>query len=268
MANKLPLPLFTFESAIEKIIAVKVSKSIQWADVAQDVWNVLKRGGLGSTVIVGQVMCPARLHQPLRKQRHNLAYFRGKPMNQVTKPYYDVLSRAFHWLTAIAVTIAFILGPGGFGRMMRQGVDPATHSDIVWHESLGILVFSLTVLRLVWVAFRPAAPKFSMAGWMHIASKLAHLVLWALLLALPITALLALASENHPLTLLGGIRFDQMPLIANSALAPLVDWGDVHKFLGDAIMWLAGLHAVAAIFHHVVLKDRVLAAMLPQVERR
>ena len=189
-------------------------------------------------------------------------------MKQANKPHYDVLSRAFHWLTAIAVTIAFILGPGGFGRMAREGVDPATRLDIVWHESLGILVFSLTVLRLLWVAFRPAAPKFAMAGWMHIASKLAHLALWALLLALPMTALLALASEGHPLTLLGGVRFDQMPLIANSPLAPLADWGDVHELLGDTIMWIAGLHTLAAIFHHVVLKDRVLSSMLPQVERR
>lgn len=107
-----------------------------------------------------------------------------------------------------------------------------------------------------------------MPAWMHIASKLAHGALWALLLALPMTALLALASEGHPLTLLGGVRFDQMPLFANSPLAPLADWGEVHEFLGDAIMWIAGLHAVAAIFHHVVLKDRVLSSMLPQVERR
>jgi len=84
------------------------------------------------------------------------------------------------------------------------------------------------------------------------------------LLALPITALLALGSEAHPLTLLGGVRIDQMPLIANSALAKLADWGDVHQFLGDAIMWLAGLHAAAAIYHHVILKDGVLSTMLPR----
>ncbi|WP_295958765.1 cytochrome b [Rhodoferax sp.] len=189
-------------------------------------------------------------------------------MNPHSTSHYDVLSRAFHWLTAIAVTVAFILGPGGFGRLMQQGVDPATHSDIVWHESLGILVFVLTVLRLVWLAFRPAAPQIAMAGWMHLASKLAHGVLWVLLLALPTTGLLALGSEGHPLTLLGGVRVDQMPFIANSAIASLADWGDVHQLLGDVIMWLAGVHAAAAIFHHVVLKDGVLASMLPQVGRR
>ena len=183
-------------------------------------------------------------------------------MNQPTSPRYDVPSRVFHWITAIAVAIAFVLGPEGFGRLLRDGVDPASRSSIVWHESLGLLVFALTLLRLCWLAFRPAAPQFAMAGWTKVLSKLTHVALWALMLALPMTALLALGSEGHPLTLLGGIRVDQMPLIANSAIAELADWGDVHGLLGDVIVWLAGLHAVAAIYHHVVLKDGVLRSML------
>ncbi|MBO9651696.1 MAG: cytochrome b/b6 domain-containing protein [Variovorax sp.] len=185
-------------------------------------------------------------------------------MNQNSSLHYDRLSQLFHWVTAVVVTIAFILGPGGFGRLMRQGVDPATRIDIVWHESLGILVLVLTVLRLVWVALRPAAPRFAMPGWMHVASKVMNTALWVLLLALPATAFLALGSESHPLTLLGGVRVDKMPLIAESPIAGLADWGDVHGFLGDSIMWLAGLHAIAGIFHHVVLKDGVLSAMVFQ----
>ena len=184
-------------------------------------------------------------------------------MNPSSTARYDALSRVFHWVTAIAVTIAFVLGPGGFGRLVRQGVDPATRSDIVWHESLGVLVLVLTALRLIWVALRPAAPQFPMAGWTRLAGRLMHLALWALLLALPVTAFLTLGSEGHPLTLLGGVRVDRMPFIAESGIAKLTDWGDVHGVLGDAIMWLAGLHAAAAIFHHVVLKDGVLSAMLP-----
>ena len=80
-------------------------------------------------------------------------------MNKQVTPQYDLLSRIFHWVTAIVVTIAFILGPEGFGRLMRNGIDPATRSDIVWHETLGLLVFVLTVLRLLWVAFRPKPPQ-------------------------------------------------------------------------------------------------------------
>ncbi|WP_088959121.1 cytochrome b [Variovorax sp. HW608] len=189
-------------------------------------------------------------------------------MKQSSPLHYDRLSQAFHWVTAVVVTIAFILGPGGFGRMMRQGVDPATRSDIVWHESLGILVLVLTLLRLVWVALRPTAPQFAMPGWMHLASRLVNIVLWILLLALPFTAFLALGTENHPLTLLGGVRFDRLPVTAESAIAHWADWGDVHGLLGDSIMWLAGLHAAAAIFHHAILKDGVLFAMLSQRKSR
>ena len=122
----------------------------------------------------------------------------------------------------------------------------------------------LTVLRLAWMALRPAAPQFQMAKWMHLAAKLVRIALWVLLLALPATAFLALGSEGHPLTLLGGVRIDRMPFIEESRIAGLADWGDVHQFLGDSLMWLAGLHAVTAILHHVVLKDGVLVAMLPR----
>lgn len=183
-------------------------------------------------------------------------------MNPTPSLRYDRLSQVLHWVTAIVVTIAFILGPGGFGRLMRQGVDPATRSAIVWHESLGIVVLLLTILRLVWLVLRPAAPRFAMAGWMHVMAKVVRVALWTLLLALPATAFLALGSEGHPLTLWGHLRVDQMPLVAESTVARLADWGEVHGFLGDTLMWLSGLHAAAAIFHHAVLKDGVLLAML------
>jgi cytochrome b561 len=189
-------------------------------------------------------------------------------MNPPSTARYDTLSTIFHWATALVVLIAFILGPEGFGRLMRQGIDPATQSNIVWHETLGVSVFVLTVLRLLWVALRPTTPQFPMAGWMHVAGRLMHVALWAMLLALPVTALLSLGSEGHPLTLLGGVRVDRMAFIAESGIAKLADWGDVHAFLGDAIMWLAGLHAAAAIFHHAVLKDGVLLAMLPRRKPR
>ncbi len=180
------------------------------------------------------------------------------------RTHYDPLSRAFHWLTALAVIAAFLLGPEHFGREMRNGLEPATRWDIVWHESLGIAVALLTLLRLLWTAVRPKAPQFDMPGWMHGLSKLTQLVLWALLFITPMSAMFALGTEGHPLTLLGGIRVTDLPINAQSAVANMADWGDVHKFLGDAILWISGLHAVAAIWHHFVRKDGVLLSMLPK----
>jgi cytochrome b561 len=188
-------------------------------------------------------------------------------MKQKSTSHYDSISQAFHWITAVLVSSAFILGPEHYDRLIEQGVDPAIRSDIVWHESLGVSVLILTVLRLAWVALRPATPQVPMARWMHVAGKLVHVTLWALLLALPVTALLALGSQTQPLTLLAGVRIDQMPMLAGAAIGTLVNWGDLHKLFGDGIMLLAGLHAGAAIYHHMVLKDGVLSMMLPHKSR-
>lgn len=184
-------------------------------------------------------------------------------MKQKNLDQYDKLSKAFHWITAIIVVIAFVLGPEDFGRLLDDGIDPGTRNDIIWHESLGIAVFTLTFLRLVWVAVRPDAPRLQMTAWMHLLSRLMHFVFWALLFALPLTALLALGSESIPLTLLGGFRINELAFIANSNLSGLADWGEVHKFLGDVIMWSAGIHALAAMYHQTKLKDGVLTSMLP-----
>jgi len=79
-------------------------------------------------------------------------------------------------------------------------------------------------------------------------------------MALPVTAVTGAWLEGHPLTLLAGLRIP--PPVAEShdlgrGLATL------HGWLGDTIMWLAGLHAAAALYHHFVRKDGVLVSMLP-----
>jgi cytochrome b561 len=187
--------------------------------------------------------------------------FQGTKMT-TPRTHYDAFSRTLHWLTAMAVIAAFVLGPEHFGREIRQGLDPATRLDIVLHESLGVLVMALTLLRLLWVAVRPAQPQFDMPGWMHKTAIATHGLLWLMLLAVPVSAFLALGSAGHPLTLLGGVRVSEWPTMLQSQLVQSIDWGDVHGALGDMILWLSGLHAVAAIYHHIVLKDGVLQSML------
>ncbi len=184
-------------------------------------------------------------------------------MSKNSSNKYDNLSKILHWATAAIVIATFILGPGDFGRLIHAGVDPASRVDIVWHETLGVSIFVITFLRLIWTAVRPGALKHQMTPGLRLLSRLMLIMLWTLLFALPLSALMALGSESNPVTLLGGLRINEMHWLASSQLAGIADWGDVHKFLGDAIVWLAGLHAAAAIYHHFKLKDDVLTSMLP-----
>lgn len=179
-------------------------------------------------------------------------------MNQQAPTRFSATGQVIHWLTAIIVLIAFIYGPGG----REARIYAPTHDfDRQLHETLGLCVFTLVVLRVFWRAFttRPAPPED--ARWMELSAKLVQGALYVLLIILPLTAITGAWLEGHPLTLMGGFHF--APMLAKShALG--ADIAELHGWLGDAILWLAGLHAAAGLFHHFILKDDVLRSMLPQ----
>lgn len=169
---------------------------------------------------------------------------------------YGLTAIAFHWVTAILVLAAFILGPGGSEARVYSA---AKDFDRQLHELLGLAVFGLTLLRLAWRAARPAPELQEVPPWMKRAARLVQGVLYALLVVTPLTAVCGAWLEGHPLTL--GILGDVPPLLPKAHAAGSV-LAEVHGWLGDSILWIAGAHAAAALFHHFVLKDGVLLSML------
>ncbi len=163
-----------------------------------------------------------------------------------------------HWATAILVLVAFIYGPGGSEQRVYL---PARDFDRQLHETLGLCVFALLVLRLLWRQFDTRPEPTPQARWMHIVSKAVQGLLYLLLFAVPISAMAGAWLEGHPLTLLAGFEIAS-PISTSHALGVTV--ANIHTWLGDAILWLAGLHATAAIYHHVLLKDNVMLIMLPR----
>jgi cytochrome b561 len=179
-------------------------------------------------------------------------------MSRIPPPQrYGAVAQAFHWATAVLVLVAFIYGPGGSEQRVYSA---ARDFDRQLHETLGVTILAVVLLRLLWrlVDTRPDPP--DIARWMEVASKAVQALLYALLVALPVTAVMGAWLEGHPLTLLAGARIP--PFVAESH-----DLGrtiaSIHGWLGDAVMWVAGLHASAALYHHFVFRDGVLRSMLP-----
>ena len=115
------------------------------------------------------------------------------------------------------------------------------------HETLGVTVFVLVSLRVIWRLLDEQPDPPEIPRWMDLASKIVQGVLYVLLFLLRITAVSGAWLEGHSLTLLGGLKISP----------PLASFNDIggriaalHTWLGDAIMWIAGAHAAAAIFHH------------------
>jgi cytochrome b561 len=178
-------------------------------------------------------------------------------MKQSVQTRFGALAQVFHWATAALVLAAFVLGPEGSEQRIYL---PGNDFDRQLHESLGLCVFVLSVLRILWqkIGGRPAA--LPLAPWMELSSKAVQSALYLLLLLVPLTAIAGAWLEGHPLTLLGG-KLIASPVAISHDLGVTISI--IHTWLGDAILWVAGAHALAAIYHHVVLKDQVLNAMLP-----
>ena len=175
-----------------------------------------------------------------------------------TRLRYGAVAQSLHWLTAILVVTAYTFSLGGNELRVYS---PAGDFDRQLHESLGLSVLGIVLLRLLWRAFDARPEDAPMPHWMRLLSKATHGLLYALLLGVPLTAIAGAWLEGHPVTLLGSVAIGPF-------LAPAHDLGQsiasIHTWLGDAILWVAGLHAAAALYHHFILKDRVLLSMLPR----
>jgi cytochrome b561 len=165
---------------------------------------------------------------------------------------YGAVAQAFHWITVVLVLWAWLIA-GTWGRGGQSS------PILALHETLGLTVFCLVLLRLVWRFFdrRPADPP--MPGFMALASKLVHGLLYALLVGIAASAIVGSWLEGHSVTVYG-IGVGPFLTTSRSAGHQVLE---IHQLLGTTIIWLAALHAAAAIFHHVVLRDRVLRQMLP-----
>lgn len=176
-----------------------------------------------------------------------------------TSSRYGAVAQAFHWLTIILVLAAYIMSKSDRYSLYSAGADGLRRI----HETLGVLVFTIVVLRLSWGLIDRMSVKQPMSRWMGAAAKLVHAALYALLVAIPAAAVLGTWLEGIPVTLLG---MDIAPPIAPQGAGQGIVY--VHIALGNTILWLAGMHAAAAVFHRFYLRDDVFQSMIPGGSRQ
>jgi cytochrome b561 len=170
---------------------------------------------------------------------------------------YSATARLFHWLTALLVVVAYIVSVGGPEMGVYSAVNDFSRGS---HELLGMIVFALTMARVCWWTIFPSPKSPEMPAWMEIGARLGQWAIYALLALVPVTAIRGAWLEGHPLALLAVGNIDPwLPQSRHLGLA----LADIHGWLGDALMWLAGLHATAALYHHFWRRDTVLLSMLP-----
>ncbi len=163
-----------------------------------------------------------------------------------------------HWLTLLLVAIAY-------GAIEAKGLVPkgAPARDLLklLHFNAGALVGALMLLRLGLRLRRPdPAIVPTPPRWQEAAARIAHRLLYATFLALPVLGVLALAY--------GGKQWSLLGLPVHDLVAPDKAVGhtlkEIHETWAEAGYFIVGLHAAAALFHHYVRHDSALAGILPR----
>jgi cytochrome b561 len=175
---------------------------------------------------------------------------------------YGAVPQALHWITVALVILAWFLGQ--FDDIFPKGA--ARAASLYVHNSAGLAVICILFLRLFWRLVDPPPPIEStiLGAWLDYAGKLAHYVLYALLLAVPISGIVLQFARGDALPLFGLTEIPS-PWTADRAYARSLK--EIHEIFANALVILAASHAVAALIHHWVLRDRTLLRMLPQAWR-
>ena len=108
-----------------------------------------------------------------------------------TELRYGTVAQAFHWVTVVLVAAAWLVA----------GHDRSP--TIQLHETLGFAVFVVVALRLIWRAVDRKPAEVPMPKAMSLASRLLHGLLYLLLLAIPLSAIVGTQLEGHPVLLYG-----------------------------------------------------------------
>lgn len=167
---------------------------------------------------------------------------------------YDTRSIWLHWVTAALVVVLWCLG---------QTIDWFPKGDLriaarSTHVSLGVTLTLILCYRIWWRLgagrrLPPAGPGIEQA-----LSRLVHFALYATLLAVVVVGLANEWVRGDSLFNLYTVpAFDP----GNKVLRQQV--GDLHGWLADALLILAGFHAAAGLAHHFIRKDGLLRRMLP-----
>jgi len=168
---------------------------------------------------------------------------------------YDPVAIAFHWATALLVLAQFLLSQtwGLFGR-------PTHHLMVVAHMSFGIILTMVIVARIVWRLIPGHQVPAIVFGWVGVASKLVHYILYGLLAAEAVLGFVLRWAGGEAMSFFGLLIASPMAQVSRAAHHQI---GELHEKVGWAIVLLALGHAAAALYHHYALRDRVLLRMVP-----
>ena len=162
-----------------------------------------------------------------------------------------------HWTIAAAIFCTFPLG------VYMADLPPAPHrlELVAYHRWIGITVLALACARLAWrITHPPPTLPVAVPAWQRRVAAVAHWVLYALIVAIPLSGWAHSSAAGEPTVYLGLWTLPD-PVARDEALAGTLK--RVHQGLNFALLALVIVHVSAAIKHQFVDRDGLIGRMLP-----
>lgn len=173
-----------------------------------------------------------------------------------TRSAYGWAAIALHWISAVGVVALYLLGermeeaPDRAAKIAAQGL----------HVSVGALLATFLIARLLWSASQPAPQPLEANRWLRLLAKAVQGLFLLMIAVLVVTGPLAVWSVARPIQV-----FDLFSI--PSPFPARIDWlheacEEVHGAATKLFWPLIVLHVGGALKHLVVDRDRTLQRML------
>ncbi|MFD4836361.1 cytochrome b [Achromobacter sp. NPDC058515] len=166
---------------------------------------------------------------------------------------FSLLARLLHWSMAIAIVAMLFIGVGMVATVSER------HQWLMQiHKPLGVALLALACIRLGTRLYKgaPDLPA-GMPAWQRHAALASHVLLYALMFAMPLIGWAMVSAGGYPV-LVGGW---QLPAIAPTDAALFAWLRGAHRYLAFLLFATVLLHLAAALFHGWIRRDGVLESM-------
>ena len=169
-------------------------------------------------------------------------------------PRFAASARLLHWTMAVLIIAMLFIGVG----MVSTASDryPAL---LAWHRPIGIAILVLALVRLV-VRLTHRAPPLpaDLPAWQAAAAKASHLILYALMIAMPLIGWAMQSAGGYPVVLTKTIVL--FP-IAPHDIALYALLRTAHGLFAYAFFLVILGHLSAALVHAWIRRDGVFESM-------
>jgi cytochrome b561 len=185
---------------------------------------------------------------------------------------YSRAAITLHWLIALLL-IGNFLGGVFMGDLLAPSATPEQKQlgfkIIQFHKSMGLTILVLSLLRLATrlVSSPPPLPAH-MTSTERLLAKATHWAFYAVMILVPLTGWVMVSASplGFPTLWFGLFEWPHLPIETSKATSDAAS--EAHEIIAFAGAGLLLLHVAAALKHHYMDRDDVLARMLPMVRRR